>query len=560
MAQHYLVNWWPVLASILRSVPKPLLSDIVAGRCIPVIGAGFSYNAVVPPNKRMPLWDDLGRHFAGLLSDYPYSTPIDAISAYCHEYSRTNLVEELMEVLHVKDARPGPAHRAFCNVPFNIVCTTNFDFLLEKSYDLTLKPTYCKPVIDQEQLSVASPSTDVLLIKLHGDLNHPNRLVITEEDYDLYLERCPLMATYLGYLLVTRTPLFIGYSLEDPDFRQIWQTINSRLGQMRRMGYVIAVESSAGESARFERRGVKVIGLPGKRADYGQVLEKLFIELRDYVLSRGLRSSTITVEAPQGELLLPKGSANRLCFFAIPYRLHSFYRSSVFPIVENLGLVPLTAEAMVWPGDNILAKITAIMDQVEVVVVDVSGSGALMELDMALSRKPNPPKILMVVEERSIPPVVEGVAIITRPRDTDISPVDFLRDIEGWLREITEGLREQFANEPKRLLGLKEYRAAVISAFAQLEATVRQVISQSEIWTTKESRPYRGLDSMFRVACDNELIDKSDLNRLTEWRIVRNRLLHEGESIRADKARMIVDGVDQMISKIRERTVRHQRR
>lgn len=304
---------------------------------------------------------------------------------------------------------------------------------------------------------------------------------------------------------------------------------------------------------------MKVIGLPGKKADYGKVLEELFIELRDYSLSRGLRSSTITVEAPQGELLLPKGSANRLCYFAIPYNLHSFYSSHVFPIVEKAGLVPLTAEVMIWPGDNILAKTTAIMDQVEVVVVDVSGSGSMMELGMALSRKPTPPQILMVVEEHSMPPVVEDIAIITRPRNIDVSPNTFLQDIEGWFHDVAEGLREQFANEPKRLLGLKEYRAAVISAFAQLEAAVREAVSQSEIWTTRESKPYRGLDSMFRVACDIELIDKSDLDRLTEWRIVRNRLLHESESIRGDKARTIVDGVYQMMSKMRERTIHRQK-
>jgi len=55
---------------------------------------------------------------------------------------------------------------------------------------------------------------------MHGDIRHPKRLVVTEPDYDDFLTNYPLIATYLSNLLITKTAVFIGYSLDDPDFRK----------------------------------------------------------------------------------------------------------------------------------------------------------------------------------------------------------------------------------------------------------------------------------------------------------------------------------------------------
>jgi hypothetical protein len=47
-------------AKHLKKSPKPLLDDLVAGRWLPVIGAGFSRNATLLQEKAMPLWSGLG--------------------------------------------------------------------------------------------------------------------------------------------------------------------------------------------------------------------------------------------------------------------------------------------------------------------------------------------------------------------------------------------------------------------------------------------------------------------------------------------------------------------
>jgi hypothetical protein len=58
---HYPRIHWLKLRSpmpkYLSVFPKPLLDDLVAGRWLPMVGAGFSRNAIIPPSKKMPLWD-----------------------------------------------------------------------------------------------------------------------------------------------------------------------------------------------------------------------------------------------------------------------------------------------------------------------------------------------------------------------------------------------------------------------------------------------------------------------------------------------------------------------
>ena len=249
------------MSKYLKHFPKPLLDDLVAGRWLPIVGAGLSRNAVISGRGSIPLWSELGQLLASDISDYSFVGALDAVSAFEHEFGRPKLIERLADALLIDHARPGGVHRSFCSIPFDLVCTTNFDFLIERQYDST--PRRCTPLIDEDQLSVVLRDSGVALLKLHGDLHHPDRLVATEEDYDTFLERYPLLATYLANLLITRTAVLVGYSLDDPDCRQVWQVVGKRLGRSRRLAYALMVSAKPPDVAGFERRGVKVISLPG---------------------------------------------------------------------------------------------------------------------------------------------------------------------------------------------------------------------------------------------------------------------------------------------------------
>jgi hypothetical protein len=542
-----------VAPKYLIDFPKPLLDDLVSGRWLPVIGAGMSLNAMLAPPAKMPLWSDLSKQFAEELSDYSPTGVLDAISAYEHEYGRARLIERLAELLHLNKVQPGPAHREFCSLPFDIVCTTNFDFLLEKQYDLERQDNRTvHPVVDEDQLSINLGTSGTLLLKLHGDLRHPKRLVVTEADYDGFLANYPLIATYLANQLITKTAVFVGYSLDDPDFRQIWHLVSNRLGKSRRMAYAILVNARPGDIARFERRGVKVVNLPGARDKYGEVLAAAFAELREYRREHSGSILRPTEEKPLEQFLLPRDALTRLCLFATPLDVLPFYREYIFPLAEAVGFVPVTAADVVNLGDSVNAKIDTMIDRAAVMVVDATSINTQFELGMALARaheistRPNrqPLRIISVItDSAAIPSSVNELLTIKRPDElSEESPFvwELGRALESFANQM--GLAQNF--EPRRLLEAKEYRAAVIAAMTLLETMLRQILRSQP-----SSRD-------LRLMSLRQLLDKAaevgiavgSREEISGWIRLRNSAVHTSKPVSRIEARAVVEGVERILS------------
>ncbi len=542
MATKYLVHF-----------PKPLLEDLVRGRWLPVVGAGMSLNAKLPPPAKMPLWHELGKSFADELQDYSPTSVLDGISAYEHEFGRARLIERLVELLHLDRVQPGPAHKEFCSLPFDIVCTTNFDFLLEKQYDLDRQDNRTvHPVVDEDQLSINVGATGTLLLKLHGDVRHPKRLVVTEADYDGFLTNYPLIATYLSNLLITKTAVFIGYSLDDPDFRQIWHVVASRLGKARRMAYAIIVGAKLGDIARFERRGVKVINLPGTRERYGAVLAEAFAELREYRREHAGTTLKATEEKPLEQFLLPRDAMTRLCLFATPLDVLPFYRENIFPLAEAAGFVPVTAADVVNLGDSTSAKIDTLIDRAVVIVVDATSRNTQLELGLAISR----------AQEAEVRPNrrrLEVIIVATEFAQIPIAPIEFWHFVErpavpsedsAFVWEVAQHLQNLagemgFAQrlEPRRLLDAKEYRAAVISAMTLLETDLRQRLNKAPRDTVRRPMSMRQL---LELAREQGLVDLVD-GDLSQWTKLRNDAVHTGRTVTRNEAKLVVEGVERIV-------------
>lgn len=91
------------------------------------------------------------------------------------------------------------------------------------------------------------------------------------------------MATSLGALLIDHTAVLIGYSLDDPDLRQLLSLIKDRLGSLAPPLWTIQVDAPQHVINRYERRGVRVVNLPKKHGkSYGDQLRELFEALHAY--------------------------------------------------------------------------------------------------------------------------------------------------------------------------------------------------------------------------------------------------------------------------------------
>lgn len=120
------------------------------------------------------------------------------------------------------------------------------------------------------------------LVKLHGDFSDPEKVVVTEKDYDLYMMQHPMLSVLVGNTFLTKTILFIGYSFNDNDFRGIWNLIGNKMGSFGKNAYCILINESQQNQNKFKTRNVNPINIQCENENYGEALDDLLEEILEY--------------------------------------------------------------------------------------------------------------------------------------------------------------------------------------------------------------------------------------------------------------------------------------
>jgi hypothetical protein len=533
--------------TLIEALPKPLVDDFLRDRWLPIVGAGFSKNAVLPTGKKMPDWSELADSLGKELQGYEPQNAVDAISAYEETYGRSRLVERLGELLHVSTARAGVAHKALCLAPLNLIATTNFDFLIEAGYHDSRQAF--QPLLTEAQLSQRPVDDPVQLLKLHGDLNHPDELVATEDDFDGFLERRPLTATFLGNLLITRTPVLLGYSFDDPDTRALWALIRDRLGTLRRRGYVLKLKSTPTEVARFDRRGITVVELPGK--DHGQVFAQLFTELRelfDSKLSQLAHSSTDEVAA---QLALPKNVESRLVYFSVPAHALPWYRDEVFPHLERRGYVPVTSDDVLSPGTNMAGTVRSLLSRSQYAVFEIAPSSFSGEISLAFGQL-EPEQLVFVADHTSgsnypLYDTIRGLAdhqVIVRTESALTDPGPFLDRLFERIPPLPHSEVGAGNSQPTQLLELGQYTAALILAVAELERTLAELQPDTgRVWNVRR---------LVDAAVAQNVVSVDEQKRLSKWLQLRNYAAHGKAEVSRQDATAALADIARVVARARE--------
>ena len=117
-------------------------------------------------------------------------------------------------------------------MPIFTYWTTNYDKLIEKALENNGK--ICDIKTCCANLTTTLKGRNVVVYKMHGDVDHPEDAVLIRDDYESYnQEKAPFINTLSGDLM-TKTFLFIGFSFTDPNFYYICAHLRARLkGNMR---------------------------------------------------------------------------------------------------------------------------------------------------------------------------------------------------------------------------------------------------------------------------------------------------------------------------------------
>lgn len=529
---------------MLKSVPVPLLKALVNGNVVPFVGAGFSKNCDGPADFEMPDWKTLGRAVAEEIVDYEYDdNPIEALSVYDAQYKRPSLVEVLRNILNVTKIRPGEAHHLLVKCFKSIICTTNFDSLLE----MALAELGISHAVVTSEAGLSTLVEDgVTLIKAHGDLNHPDKMVATEDDYDLFVSRNPLLCTFISSLFITRTLLLVGYSLEDDDLRQLLRIVQDRLGKMARPIYSIQVAATPEVVARFKRRGVDVINLSQpKGMAYKETITEFLRQLGSYIDEESQKQVSSNEEDSKEQLLL-SSSDNKLCFVSCPQSRIAFLKKLLNPVIRKCGAVPFWAdEVIAKDGIHYRNAIDAAFNRSGVKIVDISGKDNVAVSLLSAYNKYDERIILIESDAQSqCKKACVGGRDVLAYRIESEGEEDLFEANERVLGAIGGRIARIYGNvesssaeidSAERLFADGEYNAAVITAWIALEREIRKgngyVDSKSFIYRLNEL-----------AKGDDDLRRKS-----IQLRNMRNYIVHGVEEARRKDARFAIDTVTKLL-------------
>lgn len=227
-----------------------LAEELAREKLVIFVGAGVS------KNSGLPSWQELVKVFAKKLGiNKSYFSPEETLQIpqiYYDKFSKIQYYEVLQDLFN-ETYETNSIHKTLKEMNISHIITTNYDELIEK--ELNDNKEY--DVIGKEEELAYSKSTK-MIIKMHGDLKYRN-IVLKKEDYDNYEKNFPLISTYVKSLFTTNTIMFIGYSLNDVNVKNIMEWISNILNEDFRKVYLVTFEENNNDLDRKKQENDKLV-------------------------------------------------------------------------------------------------------------------------------------------------------------------------------------------------------------------------------------------------------------------------------------------------------------
>lgn len=225
MEQEETVDEPPALR-LPAELPADLVEACAAGDCVLYAGAGLS------AQSGMPIWrnfvhdllnwaveneyvDDEAANSFHAAIDAGDSDPVaDSIISRLTTPEQSNRLNSYLRGVFLRSVSPSQAHLLLRQLKFSAVLTTNFDNLLERTYnDLPTTPDVYTPK-DAERLLTALTKRDYFILKLYGTLDDPPTVMVAPAQYESAITNNRVFSQFMQTLFFSRTLLFVGASLE----------------------------------------------------------------------------------------------------------------------------------------------------------------------------------------------------------------------------------------------------------------------------------------------------------------------------------------------------------
>jgi hypothetical protein len=232
------------LQQLVRNTVEPLKQ----GRAIIFLGVGASVGDDTEQGAPSSgeLMNSIATRFG--LTPLKHSNLESIVTLAADDHGDTEVKRFVADEVKSCCEAPLKQREALARVEPPLVITTNYDDLYEQALQRQGK-TFTK-VVRREHIPLVS-RTQTTVLKLHGDVNEVDRIVLTTPDYRRWTSEAQSLLDQILSDLQRYACVFIGYSLTD--FRRLWRVARGLNKKLEGWGCLKA-QLPDGEKLRKPRR------------------------------------------------------------------------------------------------------------------------------------------------------------------------------------------------------------------------------------------------------------------------------------------------------------------
>jgi WD40 repeat protein len=215
-------------------IPGDLVKKIADGNCVVFVGSGLSIAAGLPgwPDllRQMIRWaEEHGKEMsdrADLEKDIDNNKLLDVAEEMRERLGENDFRQFMVEVFCNPDLGPVEAHELLTEIPFSAVITSNYDTFVEDTWIRKGSSSLVFTQLDYPELAGALRDDKFYVLKVQGTINRMETIILGRSDYREVMFSNPAYQQHLATLFSTKTVLFLGFALTDPDL----MTLMDKLG------------------------------------------------------------------------------------------------------------------------------------------------------------------------------------------------------------------------------------------------------------------------------------------------------------------------------------------
>ncbi|MGB6690541.1 MAG: SIR2 family protein [Terracidiphilus sp.] len=287
--------------------------------------------------------------FAAVFGNAIKSAGKDAVYEYCK--------------LALSDTgRTGDLYSLLVGLPARGFITTNFDSILRRHF-LAAGTAALEFLNTPEDLAAIDFETVRSILKIHGDFDHPEFLILTDKQYREIMHdgRFLTLREFIKAYLQTSRIVFIGYSLKDPDFSFLLEATAQTLRRKVPLFGIVANANANDIETWFERYNLRVVTYRSVRNDHSD-LKNILETLASFFSASPTQDDTVPFKAAQSLYMWHKLSSTEGAGAAVD-ALRAILLGVLASTVEPVSSQDLTSEISRTTGRPISKELAGAVEK-----------------------------------------------------------------------------------------------------------------------------------------------------------------------------------------------------